>query len=281
MAVKIRYLGWTAFELTADDGKRVLLDPLIAGQREAGIAPGPFTADEFYGVDVVAISHTAADHVGQAFDILEHSRAFLVCDAATNQRALRLGIPPQRIYRMVSGVRFEVAGFAFKALAAQHLSLGPLGDGFITGQPLSYVITFPSDEKVYFGGDTSITNDLKLFGELYRPDVAMLGVGGVDCHGQSLVELYPDEAALVAQWLGVQVAIPMHYRYAEEGEAFAREVKRVAPGVKALVMQPGDAYTYSRATKKAAAAPAKAPARAKPAARPPASRAKARAAKRR
>lgn len=276
MGLKIRYLGWTAFEITADDGKRVLLDPMIAGRPAEGIAPSPFTADQFYGVDVVAISHTAGDHVGQAFEILEHSKAFLVCDAATNHRALRLGIPPQRIYRMVSGVRFEVAGFAFKALAAQHLSLGSLGEGFISGQPLSYVITVPSGEKIYFGGDTSITNDLKLFGELYRPDVAMLGIGGVDCNGQSLVELYPDEAALVAKWLGVQVAIPMHYRYGHETEAFVREVKRQAPGVTPLVMKPGDTYTYSRAAKKSAATPP-----AKAAARSKAAKPKAKAARRR
>lgn len=255
MSLTIRYLGWTAFEVTAEDGKRVLLDPMIAGRPAEGIAPSPFTADEFYGVDVVAISHTAGDHVGQAFDILEHSKAFLVCDAATNQRASRLGIPSQRIYRMVSGVRFEVAGFTFKALAAQHLSLGRLDDGgFISGQPLSYVITAPTGERIFFGGDTSITTDLKLFGELYQPEVAMLGIGGVDCNGQSLTELHPDEAALVATWLGVSVAIPMHYRYDHETEAFVSEIRRVAPGVTPLVMKPGDTYKFSRTGKKAAAA---------------------------
>ena len=51
-------------------------------------------------------------------------------------------------------------------------------------------------EQIFFGGDTSIHGDLKLYGELYHPHVAMLGVGGVTVHGQSMTELYPEEAAV-------------------------------------------------------------------------------------
>ena len=31
MALQIRYLGWTAFEITTQEGTRVLLDPMLAG----------------------------------------------------------------------------------------------------------------------------------------------------------------------------------------------------------------------------------------------------------
>lgn len=71
--------------------------------------------------------------------------------------------------------------------------------------------------------------------------MAVLAVGGVDAHGQSFTELYPDEAALVAKWLGVKVAVPNHYRF-DEGARFVRELRRQAPRVKPVLLQPGEAY---------------------------------------
>ena len=46
--------------------------------------------------------------------------------------------------------------------------------GYINAQPLSYLLTFASGEKIFFGGDTSIHSDLKLYGELYEPHLAIL-----------------------------------------------------------------------------------------------------------
>ena len=77
--------------------------------------------------------------------------------------------------------------------------------------------------KLFFGGDTPITANHKLFGALYKPDLAVLGVGGVKQMGQSFTELHPDEAALVAKWLGVKVALPIHYRQ-DEGVRFTNAV---------------------------------------------------------
>jgi L-ascorbate metabolism protein UlaG (beta-lactamase superfamily) len=65
----------------------------------------------------------------------------------------------------------------------------------------------------------------------------------VDIHGQSLIELHPDEAALAAKWLGVQKAVPIHYRF-DEGERFIEELKKKAPEIEGLLMKPGDRYTF-------------------------------------
>jgi L-ascorbate metabolism protein UlaG (beta-lactamase superfamily) len=250
MSVTFRYLGWTAFELTLEDGRRIILDPMLAGRPEDGIAPSPHKPEEFDGADFVMVTHAAADHVGQAFEILQRSKAKLVCDVSTRFKALAAGIAPDRIFFMVSGVQFQFEGLLVKALPALHLSFTQLGENsFINSQPLSYVITSPRGLRIFFGGDTSISKDHQLFGLLYKPHIALLGVGGVNVLGQSLTELYPDEAARVARWLGVKVAIPMHYRF-DEGTLFARELKRQAPKVKAVILKPGESYrfTVGRAT---------------------------------
>ena len=71
----------------------------------------------------------------------------------------------------------------------------------------------------------------------------MLGVGGVNVHGQSMTELYPDEAVLAAKWLGLDAAIPMHYR-GSEGKDFIDELQKLAPHIKGILMKPGDRYIY-------------------------------------
>lgn len=244
MGLEIRYLGWTAFEITTEIGTRLLLDPMLAGCQEDGIPPGPEPLEAFYGVQLVLVTHTAADHVGQAFEIMKESKARLVCDVATQFRAIEEAhISKDRIFQMVSGVQFVFDDVAVKALPARHLSFARTERGYISAQPLSYLLTMTTGEKIFFGGDTSIHSDFKLYGEMHAPHVAMLGVGGVDVHGQSLTELYPDEAALAAKWLGVRMAIPMHYRFGE-GEEFLRELKKQAPLVKGLILRPGERCTF-------------------------------------
>jgi len=99
--------------------------------------------------------------------------------------------------------------------------------------------------RIFFGGDSSISKDHQLFGDLYKPHVAVLGVGGVNMMGQSFTVLYPDEAALVAKWLKVKVAIPIHYRF-NEGERFAKEVKKRAPSIRTLLLKPGECYQHPK-----------------------------------
>ncbi len=261
MAITLRYLGWTAFEITMADGFRILLDPMLAGRPAEGVPPGPVGVEAFDTLDLILVTHVAADHVGQAFEIMQRSRATLVCDYATRVKALAAGIAADRVLGMLSGVQFKLGETYVKALPAIHASFSQLGENqYIYCQPLSYLITAPTGERIFFGGDTSITSDHKLFGELYRPHVAMLGVGGVNSHGQSFTELYPDEAAMVAKWLGVKVAFPMHYRF-DEGALFAREVKKRAPRCKAVLLKPGESHRFGAGRTDATHRPAAAPAR--------------------
>ena len=244
MAIEIRYLGWTAFELTTENGTRLLMDPMLKGRPKDGIPPSPVPIEEFFSVDYVMVTHAAGDHVGQSFEVMQGSNATLICDAATAVSAIEeWELPENRLYRMVSGVRFAFEDVTVKALPAQHLSVRRVKNGFVSAQPLSYLIGTASGERVFFAGDTSIHSDLKLYGELYEPHVAMLGVGGVDVHGQSLTELYPDEAALAAKWLRVRLAIPMHYRF-DEGKTFVSELQQQAPEVEGLMLSPGERHTF-------------------------------------
>jgi L-ascorbate metabolism protein UlaG (beta-lactamase superfamily) len=108
-------------------------------ERDVDVPPSPIGIEGFDTVDLVMVSHVAADHVGQAFEIMKRSKAKLVCDMSTRFKALAAGIEPERILFMVSGVQFKIAGLKVKALPATHLSFSQLGENqFINSQPLSF-----------------------------------------------------------------------------------------------------------------------------------------------
>jgi L-ascorbate metabolism protein UlaG (beta-lactamase superfamily) len=72
--------------------------------------------------------------------------------------------------------------------------------------------------RIYHYGDSTIF-DMRLLGELYRPTVALLGCTqpvelllDVPGPGRFLTgEMTPDEAARVAEMLGVSIAVACHY----------------------------------------------------------------------
>src|SRR5512141_1065970 len=119
MGVTLRYLGWSAFEITLEDGRRLVVDPMLTGLPEEDVPVSPAKPEEFDDADFVVITHAAADHIGQAFGILGGGQARLVCDVATRFLAESAEIARGRIYFMAPGVEFAFDGLKIKALAAE------------------------------------------------------------------------------------------------------------------------------------------------------------------
>ena len=55
----------------------------------------------------------------------------------------------------------------------------------------------------------SLSEDVR--GELYEPDIAVLGIGGIQVGAVRVVELPPADAATAAGWLGASTVIPVHH----------------------------------------------------------------------
>ncbi|HEU5311213.1 MAG TPA: metal-dependent hydrolase, partial [Candidatus Eisenbacteria bacterium] len=53
-------------------------------------------------------------------------------------------------------------------------------------------------------GDTAIFGDMKLYGEIYKPDVAVLPIG-------DLFTMAPHEAAYAARMIGAKQVVPIHH----------------------------------------------------------------------
>jgi L-ascorbate metabolism protein UlaG (beta-lactamase superfamily) len=85
-----------------------------------------------------------------------------------------------------------------------------------------------------------VSADLQLFGQLYRPDVVFMPIGGT-AGGSGLVQMDPQEAALATSWLRPKVVVPMVYTSAREATQFVEAVGADAPAVSVRVLDPGRA----------------------------------------
>ncbi|WP_051194106.1 alpha/beta fold hydrolase [Nocardia jiangxiensis] len=242
----IRRIGWAACEIVTQRGTRVLVDPYLAGSEgfHTGLPQSPIHAAELARADVIAVTHAGYDHRGQALQIAEAGQATVVCGTALFRAALEAGIPVQRLGPMVSGVEFHFRDVTIKALPARHESSMTVDGQFLADEPQSFLLTTADGQRIFCGGDTSLSEDLRTWGELYRPQIAILGVGGVWVGAVKVVELPPADAALATRWLGVTTVIPVHYPPNDPAPAqLAADLAAAGAAVEVAVLDFNDTWT--------------------------------------
>ncbi len=89
---------------------------------------------------------------------------------------------------------------------AEHSSTVAHGGAVHTGgEPVGYLIELESGFKIYHSGDTGVFGDMKMIGEYYKPDLALVCIGGWYTMG-------PTEAAYaMGHLMKPKMVIPMHY----------------------------------------------------------------------
>lgn len=243
MGTTLKYLGWDAFIVTSSAGKKVLIDPFLSGNPNNGIKASPETVDTLEPVDVIAVTHSAGDHFGDTVAILAKCDAKLLCGPDVVHIAGKAGIAAARIHVMVQGAAFTLGDMTIKALDARHVSMKVMDGYTVAGPPLSYLVRTEGGASIFHGGDTAVTSDMRLYGELYKPAVALLGIGGATLNGRLVTEMDPSEAAFAAGLLGVKVAIPMHYQTTGEVTEFVNQLKALGSSASARVMEPLDEWS--------------------------------------
>ena len=78
------------------------------------------------------------------------------------------------------------------------------GETVYLGEACGFVLGLEDGRAVYYAGDTSLFGDMRLIGEMYRPEIAFLPIGDRFTMG-------PDGAARAAAMLGVRQVVPMHW----------------------------------------------------------------------
>ncbi|MDD4138519.1 MAG: metal-dependent hydrolase [Methanoregula sp.] len=214
--MQLTWLGHSCVLLAGT--KKVLIDPFIEGGSVAGTSP-----------DIVAVTHGHSDHMGETVSLGKKTVA--ITEIAKYLKAK--GVP---VENMNIGGTIVVDGISFTMTPAVHsTAIEEAGPGFSAGAAAGFVIGMDG-VRVYHAGDTALFSDMKLIGELYHPDVALLPIGGRFTMGVT-------EAMMAATFIGAGTIIPIHYntwdRIAADPDILKRAVERTTD-LKVRVLQPGE-----------------------------------------
>lgn len=206
--IKVTFYGGMTILLENEAGFKLLLDPYFNNNPHQVCK-----ASDFYDVDLIAVTHNANDHYGDTTEILKNSNAsLLACNDVVARARRECGgcVDAARLYTTIYGDEKEFDGVSVRTVLAQHISRTEYENGVASfAPPLGFVVQFENGVTYYHGGDTSIYGDMKLIRDLYRPNIACLSIDR--WRPRTGKVLPPREAAMAADWLGVDVVIPGHY----------------------------------------------------------------------
>ena len=232
--VKIEWLTWSFFRITSPSGKIILLNPWLENPdsktKLADIAKA----------DMILVPTGHPDEVGQTVEIANKTGAKIVATHELNWVAFKDKIPRAQTVTVQPGWTVTVDGIRIRAVNALH------GNGELGGAALGFFITFENGYTLFFSGSTDVTLDMRLWGELFKPDGAILYTPGT---------MNSSDVALMAQFLSeknpnLKTVIPHHQRLEPpEGRSPADLGKAMeALGLKAKLLdpQPGKVYSLTK-----------------------------------
>lgn len=224
----ITYAGHSAVFVDIGD-QTIAIDPWLRGNP---LCPQSLQSPK--KLNTIVLTHGHSDHAGDAVRVANATGATI---AATYELAMIMiaeGVPAEKVAPMNKGGSITLGGVEIRLTNAYHSSSYDTKDGTIYAGEACGVILSGGGTHLFHAGDTSLFTDLKLIGDTYRPDIALLPIGDRFTMG-------PKEAATAASWVRCKLAIPIHYKtfelltgtyaeFAAECKKLAIETHELAPG---------------------------------------------------
>jgi len=249
--VEVLWLGHSAFRLTSTTGKVIVIDPFLKTNPRT---PAKYKELGALGkVDLILVTHGHRDHI---FDLQELTRltgATVIANYELARSLVAAGVldPAKTPLGMNMGGTVSPLGSGIKIhmVPAQHTAMVDMTElkadwagprFFEGGAAVGYVIEFENGFKVYHTGDTNVFSDMALIGRFYKPDLALVCIGG---H----FTMDPEGAAYaLREFLRPKQVIPMHYGTFPVINRTPAELKAAlgnAP-IKMLDVKPGEALRF-------------------------------------
>ena len=225
--LSITWFGHSTFLLRTPGGKRVLFDPWFTSNPSC-----PEAMKKPPKADLILASHGHFDHIEDLLFCARDSGATVVGIFELCDWLGRKGI--QNASPMNKGGSQTIIGLRVTMTDARHSS-GFFDDGHMVymGEPAGYVLTLEDGRAIYFAGDTCLFGDMRLIGELYKPEIAFLPIG-------DRFTMDPAAAAKACEFLGVRQVVPMHWGTFPLLTGTPAELKKMVPrGVDVLELKPG------------------------------------------
>jgi L-ascorbate metabolism protein UlaG (beta-lactamase superfamily) len=213
--IEITFLGHAAVRLRGS--RTIFVDPFLTGNPAASMA-----AESIAVADVIGVTHDHDDHLGDAFAIAARTGATIV---AVHELAVEAQSQGLTAIGMNIGGTVEAKGVKIHMVPALHSA----GRGCPSG------LVFELDGKrIYHAGDTGLTNDLKLVGEFFQPDLAFIPIGDVFTMG-------PISAAHAVEFTRAKMVVPIHYGTFPLINSDPRLFKSLVGGIAEVhILKPGE-----------------------------------------
>jgi L-ascorbate metabolism protein UlaG (beta-lactamase superfamily) len=243
--VTIEWLTWSFFRITTPDGKVILTNPWYTNPDSS------ITLDDIPEADIILVPTGHPDEVGNALEVAAKTGATIIASHELINLVWKdhnAGFLDPIIFNGTAiqsesfqpGSTTTIDGITIRAVTALH-------GNYDTGGPaMGFFITMEDGYTIYFSGSTDLTLDMKLWGELFKPDAALLYMPS---------GMNPRDVAVMVQLLSennpnLKTVIPHHHRLdAPEGRTPVDLGKAMAElGLKAELIdpQPGVVYTLSK-----------------------------------
>jgi L-ascorbate metabolism protein UlaG (beta-lactamase superfamily) len=228
---RITWLGHATVLVQTPKGTNILIDPFIAQNPKY---PKDFALPA--KIQYILLTHGHSDHISDVVPVAAEHGSMVVAIHELAAYVASQGVA--RTIEMNLGGTVQLDDVAATMVEAKHSAGVKDEDGTrYVGVAAGYVLTVADGPVLYHAGDTAVFGDMKLIGELYRPEVAMLPIGGHYTMG-------PKEAALAVKLLGAKTILPIHFGTVPQLKGKLEELAvLVDAGVQVVRWAPGDVYS--------------------------------------
>ncbi|MBV9385597.1 MAG: metal-dependent hydrolase [Chroococcidiopsidaceae cyanobacterium CP_BM_ER_R8_30] len=214
-ATQLTWYGQSAFKLVTPAGHVVLIDPWITNPINKN---GTEDVSKINKVDLILVSHGHFDHVGQASEIANKTKARLVATYDLGGALAKYGGYPKDqmgfdtlgnfggLLSFFNGdVRIAfIPAVHSSTVNSKELGLNDDDANHFAGAPGGFVILVKGGPNIYHTGDTDLFADMSNIAQYGRINIMLTCIGDHFTMG-------PERAALAVELVKPTKAVPMHY----------------------------------------------------------------------
>jgi len=216
--MKITWLGHSGF--LVEGSQAIVIDPFLTGNPKTPVKP-----EDIAKCDIMLVTHDHADHIGDVVPICKNTGATVY---TTHELATILAEKEGlKTEGMNIGGTLNHNGAEINMVYAQHSTT--------TGDQVGFVLIMDG-KCIYHAGDTGLCSDMKIIGDFFKINVALVPIGDRYTMGTA-------SAARAVGLLHPEKVIPIHYNTFPAIEQDPQEfVGLVGSAAEVIILEPGGSY---------------------------------------